>query len=80
MNECQKKALKEGCCEREQAQTGVSPTEQTSTKEDLARVMAKSKGTMQTVTNGCVGRKGKDSCCWEAFPYQRSCKVSKIEA
>ena len=63
MNEHQKKALKEGCHEREQAQTGVSPTEKTSTKEDLARVMAKSKSMMQTVTNGCVGQKGKVSYC-----------------
>ena len=58
MNEHQKKALKEGCHEREQAQMGVSPTEKTSTKQDLARVTAKSKSITQTVTNGCVGRKG----------------------
>ena len=32
MNDCQGKALKEGCCEREWAQIGVSPTEETSTK------------------------------------------------
>ena len=36
MNDCQEKALKEGCCEREQAQMDVSSTEKTNTKEDLA--------------------------------------------
>ena len=80
MNEHLKKALKEGCHEREQARTGVSPTEKTSTKEDLARAMAKSKSITQIVTNGHVGRKGKDSCCWEVFQCQMSCKVSKFEA
>ena len=43
MNDHQEKALKEGCCEIEQAHTDVSSTEKTNTKEDLARVMAKSK-------------------------------------
>jgi len=43
MNECQEKALREGCHEREQAQTGVSPTEKTNTKRDLARAMTKSR-------------------------------------
>ena len=43
MNECQEKALREGCHEREQAQMGVSPTEETNTKGDLARAMTKSK-------------------------------------
>src|SRR5882724_7200792 len=42
--------------------------------------MAKSKSMTQTVTDGCVGRKGKDSSCWEAFQHRRSCKVRKIEA
>ena len=55
MNECQEKALREGCCKREQAWTGVSPTEKTNTKGDLARAMTKSKSKLQTVTNGCVG-------------------------
>ena len=32
MNDCQEKALKEGCHERKQAQTGVSSTVRTSTK------------------------------------------------
>jgi len=31
-NDCQKKALKEGCHEQEWAQTGVSPTEEVNTK------------------------------------------------
>jgi len=63
MNDLQGKALKEGCCEREWAQMGVSSTEKTNTKGNLARVMAKSWSEMQTVTNGCVGRKGNESCC-----------------
>ena len=42
-NDCQGKALKEGCHEREQAQMDVSSTEKTNTKEDLTRVMTKSK-------------------------------------
>jgi len=41
MNDYQRKALKEGCYEREQAQAGVSSTEKTNTKGDLARVMTK---------------------------------------
>ena len=49
-----KKDLREGCHEREQAQMGVSSTEKTSTKWDLARAMVKSKSEMQTVTNGHV--------------------------
>jgi len=32
MNDHQEKALKEGCCEREQALRGVSSTEKTNTK------------------------------------------------
>jgi len=42
MDDPQGKALKEGCCERERAQTGVFPIEETSTKGDLARAMTKS--------------------------------------
>ena len=79
-NEHWEKALREGCHEREQAQTGVSSTEKTNTKWDLARAMTKSKSKMQTVTNGCVSQKGDDSCCWEAFQFWRPCRVSKIEA
>jgi len=33
-----RKALKEGCCEREWAQTSVSSREKTNTKRNLARV------------------------------------------
>ena len=57
MNDCQEKALKEGCHEREQALTDVSSTEKTNTKEALARAMTKSRSKTQTVTNGCVSRK-----------------------
>jgi len=56
-NDHQEKALKEGCHEREQAWMDVSPIEKTNTKEDLARVMTKSRSKMQTVTNSCVRRK-----------------------
>ena len=52
MNDHQEKAVREGCHEREWAQTGVPSTEKTNTKEDLARVMTKSRSRMQTVTNG----------------------------
>jgi len=57
MNDHWEKALKEGCHEREQAQTDVPSTEKTNTKEDLARAMTKSRSKMQTVTNRHVGRK-----------------------
>ena len=40
MNDCQEKALKKGCHERKQALTDVSSIEKTTTKENLARVMA----------------------------------------
>jgi len=50
MNDHQRKALKEGSCEREWAQTSVSSREKTNTKRNLARVMTKSKSKMQTVT------------------------------
>jgi len=36
MNDCQGKALKEGCHERDLAQMGVSSTEKTNTKRNLA--------------------------------------------
>ena len=79
-NECQEKALREGCHEREQAWMGVSSTEKTNTKEDLARAMTKSKSKMQTVTNGHVGQKGNDLCCWETSQCQRPGRVSRIAA
>ena len=56
-NDHWEKALKEGCCEREQAQTDVSSIEKTNTKEDLARVMTKSRSKLQAVTNRCVSQK-----------------------
>ena len=56
MNDCQGKALKEGCNEREWAQMSVSSREKANTKRNLARVMTKSKSRTQTVTNGHVGR------------------------
>ena len=54
MNDCQEKALKEGCHEREQVQMGMSSTKKTNTKEDLARATTKSRSKLQTVTNGYV--------------------------
>jgi len=54
MNDCWEKALREGCCEREGAWIDVPSTEKTNTKEDLARVMTKSRSETQTVTNQCV--------------------------
>jgi len=56
MNDCQGKALKEGCCEREWAQTSVSSTEKTNTKRNLAKVMTKSKSGMQTLMDVLVKR------------------------
>jgi len=56
-NDHWEKALKEGCCEREQAQMDFSSIEKTNTKQDLARAMTMSRSKMQTVTNGCVGQK-----------------------
>jgi len=40
-SDCQGKALKEGCCEREWAWESVSSTEKMNTKRDLTRVMVK---------------------------------------
>ena len=51
------KALREVCCEREQAQMDVPSIEKTNTKEDLDIVMTKSRSKMQTVTNRCVTQK-----------------------
>jgi len=47
--------------------------------EDLARVTTKSRSKTQTVTNGNVGQKGDDSCCWEAFQHQRPHRVSRYK-
>jgi len=44
------------------------------------RVMTKSKSGMQTVTNGHVGQKGDELCCWRMFQHQRPDIVSNIEA
>jgi len=57
MNECQEKALREGCHERETSSDRCVSTEKTNTKRDLARAMTKSKSKTQTVTNGCVSQK-----------------------
>ena len=56
MNDCQGKALREGCHEREWAQTSASSREKNNTKRNLVRVTTKSKSRMQTVTNGHVGQ------------------------
>ena len=57
MNEFQEKAFREGCHEREQAWMDVPSIEKANTKEDLARVMTKSRSKMQIVTNGHVSQK-----------------------
>src|SRR5882724_4134132 len=58
---------------------GVSPTEKSNTKGDLARAMTKSKSKIQTVTNGCISQNGDESCCWRVFQHWRPHRVSKIE-
>jgi len=78
MNDCQEKALKEGCCKRRTSLGNVSSTEKTNTKEDLARVMTKSKSSMQTVTNGCVSQEVTNRVS-NICPTSRSHRVSKIE-
>jgi len=60
MNRCQAKALREGCCERKEAQMGVSSREKMNINKNLARATTKSKSEMQTVSNGYVGRGGRD--------------------
>ena len=55
MNRRQVKALREGCRERKEAQTGVSAREKITTNRNLARATTKSKSEMQTVFNGHVG-------------------------
>jgi len=54
------KALREGCRERKKARTSVSSRERMNTNIDLARATTKSKSKMQTVSNGRVGRRGRD--------------------
>src|SRR5882724_4385375 len=61
MNRCQVKALREGCCERKEAQMGVSSRGKKNTNRNLVRVTTKSKSRTQTVSNGHVGRGAKDS-------------------
>src|SRR5882724_9362474 len=56
MNRHQVKALREGCCERKEAQMGVSSREKMNNNKNLARVTTKSKSEMQTVSNGRVSR------------------------
>ena len=60
MNRCQVEALREGCRERKKARTNVSSRERMNTNIDLARATTKSKSKTQTVSNGHVGRGGKD--------------------
>src|SRR5882724_5657863 len=60
MNRHQVKALREGCCERKEAQMGVSSREKINTNRNLVRATTKSKSETQTVSNGCVGRGGRD--------------------
>ena len=58
---------------------GLSSTEKTNTKKNLARAMTKSKSETQTVTNGHVSRKGDESSYWQVCQHWRPCTVSKIE-
>jgi len=60
MNRRQTKALREGCRERRKAQAGGSSSEKMNTNMNLARATTKSKSETQTVSNGCVGRGGRD--------------------
>ena len=62
MNRCQVKALREGCHERKEAQMGVVSREKINTNRNLARATTKSKSETQTVSNGHVGRGGRDGC------------------
>ena len=63
MNDHQGKALKEGCHEREWAQTSVSSREKNNTKRNLVRVTTKSKCRMQMVTNGHVSQLSDELSC-----------------
>jgi len=60
MNRHQTKALREGCSERKKARAGVSSREKMNTNMNLVRATTKSKSETQTVSNGCVGRGGRD--------------------
>jgi len=60
MNRHQTKALREGCRERKKAWVGVSSREKMNTNMNLARATTKSKSETQTVSNGHVGRGGRD--------------------
>src|SRR5882724_7152730 len=59
MNRHQVKALREGCHERKEAQTGVSSREM-NTNKNLVRATTKSKSMTQTVSNGHVSQGGRD--------------------
>jgi len=54
VNRCQVRALREGCCERKEAQASVSSREKKNTNRNLVRATTKSKSRMQTVSNGHV--------------------------
>jgi len=62
MNRCQTKALREGCRERKKAWAGVSSREKMNTNKNLVRATTKSKSETQTVSNGRVGRGGREGC------------------
>jgi len=79
MNRRQVKALREGCCERKEARTGVSSREKINTNKNLTRVTTKSKSKTQTVSNGHVSR-GEEIGFQGASQHQRPRRVSKIEA
>jgi len=54
------KALREGCRKRKEARTNVYSRERMNTNIDLARATTKSKSKTQAVSNGRVGRRGRD--------------------
>ena len=64
--ERQRKALKEGCREREVAWESVSSTEKINTKENLARATAKPRAgcrqSLQDVSVGFRGKQGSNEC------------------
>src|SRR5882724_10151905 len=60
INRSQVKVLREGCHKRKEAQAGVSSREKINTNRNLVRATTKSKSETQTVSNGCVGRGGRD--------------------
>src|SRR5882724_2603539 len=59
-DDCQGKALKEGCRERRWAWTGDSSREEINTNRNLVRVTTKSKSRTQTVFKGRVGQRVKN--------------------